>query len=56
MASDIAAIVAEELFSALRAPIRRVTPPYVPIPAAPNRESHLPDTARVMASARLVKR
>ncbi|MCC7413824.1 MAG: alpha-ketoacid dehydrogenase subunit beta [Gammaproteobacteria bacterium] len=50
-ASDIAAIVAEEMFTALRAPIRRVTPPYVPVPAAPNLEAlYVPDAHRVIAA------
>jgi len=57
IAADIAAIVAEELFSALRAPIRRVTPPHVPVPAAPNLEAlYLPDAARVMAAVREIVR
>jgi len=55
MASDIAAIVAEELFPALRAPIRRVTPPGVPVPAAAELERlYLPDAARVAAAVRAV--
>lgn len=55
IASDIAAIVGEELFSALKAPIRRVTPPYVPVPAAPNLEAaYVPDAARVVAAVRTV--
>ncbi|MBW7835041.1 MAG: alpha-ketoacid dehydrogenase subunit beta [Sphingomonadales bacterium] len=54
-ASDIAAIVAEEMFNALRAPIRRVTPPYAPVPAAPELErSYVPDASRIIAAVRSV--
>lgn len=54
-ASDIAAIVAEEMFSALRAPIRRVTPPYVPVPAAAELEQgYVPDASRIIAAVRSV--
>lgn len=54
-ASDIAAIVAEEMFNALRAPIRRLTPPYAPVPAAPELErSYVPDASRIIAAVRSV--
>lgn len=53
IASDIAAIVGEELFSSLKAPIRRITPPYVPVPAAQSLEAaYVPDAARVVAAVR----
>jgi pyruvate/2-oxoglutarate/acetoin dehydrogenase E1 component len=35
MAADISALVAEKAFSALKAPIKRVTPPHTPVPFAP---------------------
>ncbi len=51
MASDIAAMVADTLFYDLKAPIKCVTPPYVPIPAAPNLEDlYVPDADKVMAA------
>lgn len=52
-ASHIAAIVAEEGFSSLRAPVRRVTVPDLPIPYSPPLERVLiPDADRVAAVAR----
>ncbi len=55
MASDIAALVAEDGFGHLRAPIVKVTPPHVPIPAAPNLEAmYIPDVARVVEAVRRV--
>ncbi len=55
MASEVAAIVAEEGFSDLKAPIIKVTPPHTPIPAAPNLEKlYIPDAERVIAAARKV--
>ena len=35
IATDISALVAQEAFDALRAPIRMVCPPHVPVPFAP---------------------
>ncbi|MEB8386667.1 2-oxo acid dehydrogenase subunit E2 [Rhodobacteraceae bacterium KMM 6894] len=37
MASDISAIVAEYAFGALKAPVKRVTPPHSPVPFAPGK-------------------
>ncbi len=55
MAADISSIIAEEAFGALKAPIMKVTPPHVPIPAAPNLEqAYIPDAARVSAAVRKV--
>ena len=52
-ASQIAAVVCEQGFDLLRAPIRRVTTPNVAIPYAPNAEAHvLPDEARITAAVR----
>ena len=38
MASDISALVAENAFAALKAPIMRVMPPHTPVPFAPSLE------------------
>jgi pyruvate/2-oxoglutarate/acetoin dehydrogenase E1 component len=55
MASEISAVVAEEGFSFLKAPIIRVTPPYVPIPAAPNLEQlYIPSADQAVAAVRKV--
>ena len=35
MATDIAALVADKAFAALKAPVRRVTAPHTPVPFAP---------------------
>jgi pyruvate/2-oxoglutarate/acetoin dehydrogenase E1 component len=53
-AAEIAALVAEECFDALRAPIRRVCTPDVQIPYSPPLERTLfPDAERIAAAARL---
>ncbi len=50
-ASQIAALVAEKSFAALKGPVRRVTTPNVAIPYAPNAEAHvLPDEAKITAA------
>jgi pyruvate/2-oxoglutarate/acetoin dehydrogenase E1 component len=55
LAADIAALVAEEAFDALKAPILKVTPPHTPVPYAPNLEdAYVPDAARVIAAVRRV--
>jgi pyruvate dehydrogenase E1 component beta subunit len=52
-ASQIAAVVAEQGFSLLKGPIRRVTTPNVAIPYAPNAEAHvIPGEARIAAAVR----
>lgn len=52
-ASQIAAVVAEQGFSLLKGPIRRVTTPNVAIPYAPNAEAHvIPDEGRIAAAVR----
>jgi len=54
-ASQIAAICADEGFSALRAPIRRVTVADMPIAYSPPLEkAQIPDAARIVAAARSV--
>jgi pyruvate dehydrogenase E1 component beta subunit len=53
MASEIAAIIAEEAFSSLRAPIRRVAAADVPIPFSPDLErAVLPSEHRVLEAIR----
>lgn len=51
-ASEISAIVAEEAFDSLRAPIARVTTPNVPMPFSPPLEKALlPSPQRIVAAA-----
>ena len=48
---QIAAVVAEQGFDLLEAPIRRVTTANVAIPYVPNAEAHvLPDQSRIEAA------
>ncbi len=55
IATDISALVAQEAFDSLRAPIRMVCPPHVPVPFAPNLEDlYVPDADRVEAAVRTV--
>ncbi len=54
-AADIAALIAEEAFGALKSPIVKVTPPHCPVPYAPELENaFLPSTARVEAAVQRV--
>ncbi len=54
-AADIASIIAEKSFGALKAPILKVTPPHTPVPYAPGLEAaYLPDPARIGAAVRKV--
>lgn len=54
-ATDVAAMVADKGFAALKAPIKLVTAPHTPVPFAPNLEdAYIPDAARVVAAVRLV--
>jgi pyruvate dehydrogenase E1 component beta subunit len=53
--SEIAAVVAERAWRALRAPLRRVTPPFTPVPFSPPMEKFwLPDAGRIAAAIREV--
>jgi pyruvate dehydrogenase E1 component beta subunit len=53
MAADIAALVADKAFGALKAPIRRVTAPHTPVPFAPVLEKlYIPDADRISAAVR----
>lgn len=51
LACDVAAMVAEEGFSHLRAPIKRVTAPHTPIPYAPDLEDdYIPQAKDIILS------
>lgn len=53
LASDIAAIVAEQGFDSLKGPIRRVTAPHTPVPFSPPLEdAYLPSPARIADAVR----
>ncbi len=53
LTADIAAMVAQKAFSALKAPIQQVTAPHTPVPFAPELErAYLPDAERVTAAIR----
>ncbi len=55
IASDIAALVADKAFGALKAPIRRVTAPHTPVPFAPTLEDlYIPSPAQIAAAMREV--
>lgn len=55
LAADIAAIVADEGFDDLKAPIKMVTCPHTPVPFAPNLEDEfLPNPRRIEEAARAV--
>jgi pyruvate dehydrogenase E1 component beta subunit len=55
MATDIAALVADKAFAALKAPIKRVTAPHTPVPFAPGLEKlYIPDPQRIAAAVREV--
>ena len=55
MATDIAALVADKAFDALKAPVRRVTAPHTPVPFAPSLEKlYIPDPQRIAAAVREV--
>jgi pyruvate dehydrogenase E1 component beta subunit len=51
MASDIAGLVAEHAFGALKAPIKLVTAPHVPVPFSPALEDiYIPSVAKIEAA------
>jgi pyruvate dehydrogenase E1 component beta subunit len=55
MATDVSALVAQEAFSALKAPIRMVTPPHTPVPFAPELEDlYIPGPDQIEAAVRAV--
>lgn len=54
-ASDVAALVAQDCFSALTAPIRMVTAPHAPVPFSPTLEdAFVPSPDRIAAAVREV--
>src|SRR5262249_7588748 len=56
MATDIAALVADKAFAALKAPPRRVTAPHTPVPFAPSLERlYIPSPERIAAAVREVR-
>lgn len=55
MASDIAALVAQECFSDLKAPVEMVTAPHAPVPFSPALEDlYIPSPAKIEAAVREV--
>ncbi len=57
VATDIAAQAAQQVFGALKAPIRMVTPPHTPVPFAPELEDlYVPNAAKIEAAVTEVAR
>ncbi len=55
MATDISALVAQKAFSALKAPVRMVTPPHTPVPfAAVLEDLYIPGPAQIEQAIREV--
>lgn len=55
MAADIAALISEEAFDDLKAPIIKVTPPHTPVPYAPSLEdAYLPNAEKIADAVRRV--
>src|SRR5204862_6276614 len=55
IATDIAALVADRAFAALKAPIRRVTAPHTPVPFTPSLEKlYIPSPEKIAAAVREV--
>ncbi|HEY3240471.1 MAG TPA: transketolase C-terminal domain-containing protein, partial [Acidimicrobiia bacterium] len=55
LATDIAALVAQEAFGALRAPIQMVTPPHTPVPFTGALEDlYIPDAQKVTNAVKTV--
>src|SRR5881394_1585800 len=55
MAADIAALVADKAFAALKAPVKRVTAPHTPVPFAPSLEKlYIPSPERIADAVREV--
>jgi pyruvate/2-oxoglutarate/acetoin dehydrogenase E1 component len=56
MATDIAALVAQEAFDALQAPIQMVTAPHTPVPFSPALEDlYLPNAEKLAAAVRKIR-
>jgi acetoin:2,6-dichlorophenolindophenol oxidoreductase subunit beta len=57
MATDIAALVAQEAFDALKAPVQMVTAPHTPVPFSPALEDlYLPNADKIVAAVHKIKR
>jgi pyruvate dehydrogenase E1 component beta subunit len=57
MATDIAAVVAQEAFDSLKAPVRMVTGPHTPVPFSPALEDlYLPSADKIAAAVRQTTR
>ena len=55
IATDVSALVCQEAFDSLKAPIRMVTAPHVPVPFADNLEDlYIPDAGQVQQAVRMV--
>ena len=55
IATDVSALVSQEAFDSLKAPIRMVTAPHVPVPFADNLEDlYIPDAGQVQQAVRTV--
>ncbi len=55
MATDISAMIAQNAFGSLRAPIKMVTPPHTPVPFSSVLEDlYIPDSSKVRAAVREV--
>jgi pyruvate dehydrogenase E1 component beta subunit len=55
MATDVSAFVAENAFKSLKAPIKMVTPPHVPVPFSPALEdAYIPGPNRIVEAVRAV--
>jgi len=56
MATDIAALVAQEAFDALKAPIQMVTAPHTPVPFSPALEDlYLPNAEKIASAVRKIR-
>ena len=55
MATDISAIVADRAFASLKAPIKMVSPPHVPVPFSDDLEDlYIPSSDHVVTAVREV--
>lgn len=55
MAADISALIVEEAFDSLKAPVIKVTAPHTPVPYAPQLEqAYIPSVERVVVAVRKV--
>ena len=55
MATDISALIAENGFGSLKAPIKMVTAPHAPVPFSPALEDlYIPSVARIEAAVQEV--